>query len=125
MDEGVWNKDKTEKTASFSAVQARYIKLEGYESFASCAEINIETSDITHKNLWEALTKAEALLKNAVIGSERGQYTEEGVRVFRQAVEEARTTAANISITQIESEQAAETLKEAARVFKKAHKFLI
>ena len=118
VDEGVWNKDKTEKTASFSAVQARYIKLEGYESFASCAEINIETSDITHKNLWEALTKAEALLKNAVIGSERGQYTEEGVRVFRQAVEEARTTAANISITQIESEQAAETLKEAARVFK-------
>lgn len=120
VNKGVWEKNNDEKTAAFLETQARYIKLEGYESFASCAEINIETSDITHKNLWDTLTKGQMLLRNAVVGSGRGQYTEESVRVFRQAVEEARATAANISTTQVESQRAAEALKEALGVFKSA-----
>lgn len=55
---GSWKKDTSEKKASFSAVSARYIRLEGNDTYASCSEINIETTDLEQNELWAALSDA-------------------------------------------------------------------
>lgn len=57
---GTWGEDKTEKSVSFTAIRASYIRLEatsGYGGFASAAELNVEkTPGVPHSGMTATAT---------------------------------------------------------------------
>lgn len=114
---GSWKKDTSEKKASFSAVSARYIRLEGNDTYASCSEINIETTDLEQNELWAALSDAEITLERAIVGTEVFEYPQEAYDTFANAVAEAKTTAAMPDLTVEQGQKAAQNLLEAKEMF--------
>ncbi len=114
---GTWKVDETEKTASFDSVQARYIRLEGNDTFASCAELNIETTDLTCEELWNTLKEAESILDNAQVGDEVGKYPQEAYETLETAIADAKTIAAAPDTTKEQSQEAAYVLKDQIKIF--------
>ena len=75
---GTWSDDASEKTVDITPfVSALYVKLEttaGGGNFASAAEINIETTDVTLVRFAATLDEAKNLSENANIGTDVGYY---------------------------------------------------
>lgn len=103
--EGSWESDMTEKEAVFSApVSARYVRLEAVNaSMASCAELNFFAAESVYAPLWDQLDNAYEAIGQAEAGEEIGQYPQEQIDLFQQAIDEAELQAASLP----ESDEAA------------------
>ena len=121
--EGSWESDMTEKEAVFSApVSARYVRLEAVNaSMASCAELNFFAAESVYAPLWDQLDNAYEAIGQAEAGEEIGQYPQEQIDLFQQAIDEAELQAASLPESDEAAIQAAaDTLSAAMHAFEES-----
>lgn len=121
--EGSWESDMTEKEAVFSApVSARYVRLEAVNaSMASCAELNFFAAESVYAPLWDQLDNAYEVIGQAEAGEEIGQYPQEQIDLFQQAIDEAELQAASLPESDEAAIQAAaDTLSAAMHAFEES-----
>ncbi|WP_209445770.1 glycosyl hydrolase family 95 catalytic domain-containing protein, partial [Paenibacillus etheri] len=119
---GSWGDDSNEKTAQFTPVTSRYLKLTttaGHGDLASAAELNVskDASDGQYQEIAELITNAQGKHDSAVEGIGKGQYPAGSKQTLQTAITEAKKAVNSSSITPQQLQKTLNSLNAALQTF--------